>query len=576
MAWKTKKHYDHPILRIIMATIISIVITGCLIFIYYSTGVNYSESATCTEFSTGWTVQLNDWSTDNQDLNHFILKNRLAKGDTVTLINRLPDSWAYSAPVLRLETEHSLISVEIDGRTAYSYGQERFSQNKMIGSGNQYVNLEDHDKGKIIKVSLTTEKNNAFTYIDPLYITDYSDVYMENLTKYRIPYLLGNFLFFFGVILIATGIVVYVKAPHLIRLVWIGLLSSCVGIWTLCYYRLAQMYAIPLFYCTFFEYLSLYVGIVSSLLYFKSNISELDNKFLRGIYYGLLTVESVYSAAMIILGANNIIFISCGLGFVQLMIIVNAIYITMIIIIMIRKGSSDKTIMLIGFLIAVLMIATDALNYLLLRSIRVRLVPIPGLASFGILVYVILVLIAFALEISAKLRISTEKEMLYRMAYTDALTQAHNRRYCEEVMERLEKNNTHFGVFNFDLNEVKIINDSLGHSYGDELIQGFAKILKKTFGQIGIIARIGGDEFIVIIENNDDFQQQSYIDKLMNNISIANEKEKHFNYSVSYGYADSSEVKNQTESCAMQVYTLADRRMYKHKRKYKEAMGNNE
>ena len=70
-------------------------------------------------------------------------------------------------------------------------------------------------------------------------------------------------------------------------------------------------------------------------------------------------------------------------------------------------------------------------------------------------------------------------------------------------MEVLSSNNENFGIFSFDLNNLKKINDNMGHTYGDDLISGFARILKETFEKEAVVGRMGGDEFIVIIRSDD-------------------------------------------------------------------------
>ena len=80
------------------------------------------------------------------------------------------------------------------------------------------------------------------------------------------------------------------------------------------------------------------------------------------------------------------------------------------------------------------------------------------------------------------------------MAYTDNLTGLYNRRFCEERLKSYRYNNIPFTIINFDMNGLKATNDTHGHSSGDKLIKGFADILTKSFGDKGIVGRMGGDE----------------------------------------------------------------------------------
>ena len=126
---------------------------------------------------------------------------------------------------------------------------------------------------------------------------------------------------------------------------------------------------------------------------------------------------------------------------------------------------------------------------------------------------------------------------------------------------------TPFTIFNFDMNGLKATNDTHGHSSGDKLIKGFADILTKTFGDKGIVGRMGGDEFIVIVENIEELNCQEEIRHFQKIMSEANKAQSGYVYSTAYGYADSSEIVSDGEIRDVNmVYRLADNRMYENKK----------
>ena len=91
--------------------------------------------------------------------------------------------------------------------------------------------------------------------------------------------------------------------------------------------------------------------------------------------------------------------------------------------------------------------------------------------------------------------------MLEQMAYIDDLTGLANRRKCEQVWDGLDESKENYGIFAFDLNLLKQTNDTKGHAVGDLLIRTFAKTLSKVFSEYGVVGRIGGDEFVVFIDD---------------------------------------------------------------------------
>lgn len=81
----------------------------------------------------------------------------------------------------------------------------------------------------------------------------------------------------------------------------------------------------------------------------------------------------------------------------------------------------------------------------------------------------------------------------------DALTDLYNRSYFNQEMQRLEGSS--IGIIMCDVNDLKFINDAFGHSQGDLILQATADILKALFAEEGVVARIGGDEYAVLLPN---------------------------------------------------------------------------
>lgn len=95
------------------------------------------------------------------------------------------------------------------------------------------------------------------------------------------------------------------------------------------------------------------------------------------------------------------------------------------------------------------------------------------------------------------------KELYYKMAYEDGLTGLKNRTAYEEKLTEVQtktRRNQKVWYISLDLNDLKITNDIQGHHKGDVLIKSTANALKITFIEIGHVFRIGGDEFVVIIQ----------------------------------------------------------------------------
>lgn len=103
------------------------------------------------------------------------------------------------------------------------------------------------------------------------------------------------------------------------------------------------------------------------------------------------------------------------------------------------------------------------------------------------------------------LRLEKEKNELYLMARTDSLSGLSNRNSLNEYLERListaSRKKEEFAFLFLDLDHFKTVNDSLGHNVGDELLQNIASVLKRVLRPDDFVARVGGDEFVIILQD---------------------------------------------------------------------------
>ncbi len=135
------------------------------------------------------------------------------------------------------------------------------------------------------------------------------------------------------------------------------------------------------------------------------------------------------------------------------------------------------------------------------------------------------------------------EELLLTTSITDPLTGLMNRRgffnFAEKQIDIFKRSKRNLTVLFLDLNDLKEINDNFGHNAGDQALLDIAGILRKTFRSSDIIARIGGDEFTVLIIDPQSPDIEKIINsKIKNNLTIHNEKMKReYNLSLSMGFA---------------------------------------
>lgn len=157
----------------------------------------------------------------------------------------------------------------------------------------------------------------------------------------------------------------------------------------------------------------------------------------------------------------------------------------------------------------------------------------------------------------------TVEEKLRYMSFHDSLTGVYNRAFFEEEMERLASGrHLPLGIIICDIDRLKVVNDSLGHQKGDELIQKTADILKKSFRSSDIIARIGGDEFAVLLPHGNQDTVKNCINRIREETEKSNKQTRENEHlSISIGYAIRKELPLDTRA----LFKEADDNMYVEK-----------
>ncbi|AJE48056.1 GGDEF domain-containing protein [Celeribacter indicus] len=96
------------------------------------------------------------------------------------------------------------------------------------------------------------------------------------------------------------------------------------------------------------------------------------------------------------------------------------------------------------------------------------------------------------------IRLQGAKLMAEEQAYTDILTGLRNRRAMDHVLQRMLRGKIAFAILHLDLDYFKRVNDTFGHAAGDAVLQAVAVILREESRGDDLVARVGGDEFILL------------------------------------------------------------------------------
>lgn len=552
-------------------------IVYALFSVYFTTrfidGLLSSEYSAVSRYLTlndAWDIAINDDSFQNVSLDTFRFAP-VKKGDTITMERTFPADTDCIGHALLLQIKQAAVTVSIDGEPIHQYGQERIERNKTVGSGYLPVDLPDDYAAKTLKLQFTVAEDKAFSSFEPIRVYEWKNIYRIILTENRIPLFLGCFLTIFGLVTCCITFLAMLFSQKFTRILCISLFSVCIGLWTLCYYNVLLIFTMPLYTISLLEYLSLYLAPIPLIIYMREDAFALKRPAICTIYWVLFAVQLLATSVFLALHTIDLVHCATTLKYMQVLILCHLIFSAVVEFMNLRISRQlIHRLFLIGMLVLSGSVCYDLVFYYFNRYLGIAISSTKGIASVGLVIFIAMLLISFYLDMTQKMMQEKERDFLIKSAYTDELTQIHNRRYCMEYMTRVrEMENPDYTVFCFDLNNLKTTNDTYGHAQGDILIRSAADVIINAFEPHGIVARMGGDEFIAIAETNNPEEISAMIREFRDNIAQKNEEIPDLHLSIAFGYASCSPKEYNIEK----IYQIADDLMYENKQKMKKSSG---
>jgi diguanylate cyclase (GGDEF)-like protein/PAS domain S-box-containing protein len=153
------------------------------------------------------------------------------------------------------------------------------------------------------------------------------------------------------------------------------------------------------------------------------------------------------------------------------------------------------------------------------------------------------------------------QEKLRYLSTHDALTGVYNRNYFEAEMERLQKGRRFpVSIIMLDMDDLKEINDTHGHAQGDKLLQTVARLVKDILRAEEVFARIGGDEFAILLPRAERTAASQVVSRIKNQLEGRASDNGNIPLKISIGIGVANEKENLTEA-----FKRADANMYADK-----------
>lgn len=478
------------------------------------------------------------------------------------------DGWQeLSGVTLCFETTNLVFNIYLDDELLYDFHP------KLGGLyGNYYgefihtVKIPTFNQEKTIRIEYTPlSKESRWTQFRYMEVGD-SWSYVKAIIKNYAPRFAVCFaIFFFGAILTIFGMIFGKTSIGSIETVSLGVLAMVLSVWTNSGTRIFTLLTGNSACVRAVEHLMLVLLPMPAL----SFTAYLTRSFKNGFIWTSAALTCINLAANAILVCMGITDYHEILTFTHVNILIAFIIVIYLIVSALKRkvfNNSGAVIMLIAFVILMISGLLDFANYYATdttdtaRFTRIGLFIFVGMLGFHE--------VRESIHVSEKSLDADEKN---RLAHIDGLTGLYNRlAFSERETEIAKKKNGMCVFIEFDVNNLKKVNDNYGHTEGDKHIIGAAEVITKSFGQYGEIYRVGGDEFIGIIEGFEcEAMANAASEELMKLYKEYNEKNNPpVKLEIAYGIA----LYDYDSGDPEQAERIADDRMYECKKKLKAGL----
>ena len=195
------------------------------------------------------------------------------------------------------------------------------------------------------------------------------------------------------------------------------------------------------------------------------------------------------------------------------------------------------------------------------------------LGMFGFLVHIGLVIARGIRNMKGMMDIGMHARHYEKIAFHDQLTGLYNRTALADFMNQADMTNGEYIIAVFDLNNLKVCNDTYGHEAGDMYIREAATIIRECFGDIGQCYRQGGDEFTAVLTGVDTGLCERRMAEMKEKVAEYNQKSSNIRMGIAGGYA---QFDGEQDEDISDTVKRADKRMYEEKFRMKQQMAEEE
>lgn len=488
----------------------------------------------------------------------------------IVLSKEIPDSIPTTSS-LDFRTRNLSYIMYLDGREI-----DRFMPDISILSGVSYgssfhhIPLPENSEGKEIILKLKYLYSDKNCYIDMLYIGDSGTFSANFVRSHMLAFIISLLIILFGIVSFVLAAVSRTSISS--GFIYLGMIGILTGLLTLSETLFMQFMIGNSEFWHSVSYLSQMLLPYPGFCYVNCIMMKPNEKY-NAIVFDIICVMTSFCIILTSLGLADYHSL---LHFIHL---IDAGIITVIVVMLVKDAlrykkeqkKNPNIFVYISFAVFSLTAVVDVCLYDF--GHKHHTADVNRFMRIGLLFFIITLIIKSISLMLESIRKSNEFEIVNRIAYVDALTEIGNRaafiKYESVLFEKIaneEIPGVRIGMF--DLNCLKTVNDSYGHTDGDKYIKGAATALKKAFGPECKCFRTGGDEFVVIMEgaekSTDHFFEESILrlEKEEAEFDKSSGLDIHMYIAVGNAYAGNGISITDAEK-------KADSLMYENKKQYK-------
>ena len=367
---------------------------------------------------------------------------------------------------------------------------------KYYGDQEHMVQLPANDEILHLRIKCASLLENRWTGFNGFVLEHSSTHLLHLLYQNAGKFIICMATFFIGIMIFLLGLIEQFLRKHdMLEAMSLGVIAMTLAAWTSFPTRVIQLITGNFAASRVFEYVSLIVLPIPVLVFVCALTKNMNSPLLH-LGTALSVINLLVQFGVVWTGLedyHNMLFMSHGL------IICGIVFVCILIwqAIRLKKLNHDQKYFLISAISIIFASgALDMLRYYVNSSSDASQVTRIGLFLF--------VSILAVYEFRKLMNIQTRGEQadeMRRLAMEDPLTGLYNRTAFNHYEESLKTRSGGKCLFvQLDVNYLKKVNDTYGHAEGDRHINAAATVIKESFGQFGKVYRVGGDEFIVVME----------------------------------------------------------------------------